>query len=147
MYGLESMNWMEHEMMEPRYRENGRARPADGPLPTDDVDLAQPAPTDTVAHEFTSLMADVQELLGGIAHLADPEIGRARAKIEAGIASTRQALADGALRARRQAADAVRGGDRYVRDRPWQAVGIAAALGLIVGALATSRWTRRPRRA
>jgi len=88
------------------------------------------------------LVADLQALLDGIAHLADPEIGPIRERIEAGIAATRTAIDETALRVRREAAKAIRSGDQYVRDRPWQTAGLAAGLGFLVGVLITSRWTR-----
>jgi ElaB/YqjD/DUF883 family membrane-anchored ribosome-binding protein len=84
-------------------------------------------------------MADVQDLLSRIAHVADPEIARVRARVERGLASAKQTLADGTDRVQRHAKDAVAAGDNYVREQPWQAVGIAAAAGLLVGFLVARR--------
>jgi ElaB/YqjD/DUF883 family membrane-anchored ribosome-binding protein len=85
--------------------------------------------------EAPNLTADVQDLLGRIAHVADPEIARLRAKIERGLATAKKTIVDGTDRVQRHAKDAMTAGDRHVRDRPWHAVGIAAAAGLVVGFL------------
>ena len=89
--------------------------------------------------QVPNLGADVQDLLGRIAHVADPEIARLRAKIERGLATTRKTFADGTDRVQRHAKDVMTAGDSYVRDRPWHAAGIAAAAGLVVGFLVGRR--------
>jgi ElaB/YqjD/DUF883 family membrane-anchored ribosome-binding protein len=83
--------------------------------------------------EVQDLMADVQDLLGQVAHVADPEVARLRAKVEAGVATARQAIGEGADQIRKTAGEAMKAGDDYVRDRPWQSVAVAAAAGLLVG--------------
>jgi ElaB/YqjD/DUF883 family membrane-anchored ribosome-binding protein len=75
--------------------------------------------------EVPNLSADVQNLLVRVAHVADPEIVRLRARIERGLATAKKTLADGTDRVQRRAKDILITGDGYVRDRPWQAVGTA----------------------
>ena len=89
--------------------------------------------------EVNNLMADVQDLLGRLSHVADPEIARVRAKVERGLTAAKKALVDGSDHIQRDAKNAMSAGDSYVRDQPWQAVGIAAAAGLVVGFLAARR--------
>jgi ElaB/YqjD/DUF883 family membrane-anchored ribosome-binding protein len=89
--------------------------------------------------EVGNLIADVQDLLSRLSHVADPEIARVRAKVEGALGTAKRALADGTDRVQRQAKNAVVAGDLYVRDNPWQAVGIAAAAGLVVGVLIARR--------
>jgi len=89
--------------------------------------------------EVHDLMADVQNLLGQMAHVADPEIARLRAKVAAALDTARQAVTDGTQRVRRQAKSALQAGDGYVRKQPWQAVGMGAVAGLIVGILLARR--------
>jgi ElaB/YqjD/DUF883 family membrane-anchored ribosome-binding protein len=91
------------------------------------------------AQEARNLLADVQDLLSRIAHVADPEIARVRVKVERGLASAKQAIADGTDRVQRHAKDAAAASDSYVREQPWQAVGIAAAAGLLIGFLVARR--------
>jgi len=85
------------------------------------------------APELHDLMADVQDLLSQLAHVADPDIARLRARVTETLVTARQTVAGGAAQARRQARDTLRAGDNYVRTQPWQAVGIAAAAGILVG--------------
>jgi ElaB/YqjD/DUF883 family membrane-anchored ribosome-binding protein len=53
--------------------------------------------------------------------------------------ATRQSLADGADAIRQHAQNVASTADNYVRDSPWQAIGIAALVGAVVGILATRR--------
>lgn len=89
--------------------------------------------------EFSDLMADIQDLVARIAHVNDPDVVRLRAKVERALSTAKSAIAQGSDRLQRQARDALKAGDGYVRDRPWQSVGIAAAAGLIVGFLLARR--------
>ena len=104
----------------------------------DGIDLAHQWRSAT-GQEVSDLMTDVQDLLGRVAHVADPEISRLRKKVEGALAGAKTALADGRNSVRRQAQEAVHAGDTYVRDQPWQAVGIAAAAGLLIGFLVARR--------
>lgn len=89
--------------------------------------------------EVDNLIADVQDLLGRVGHLADPEVALLRARVEQGIAITKQTLTDGSARVQRNARHALSAGDSYVRDQPWQAVGIAAVAGLVLGFVVARR--------
>ena len=51
------------------------------------------------------------------------------------IASTREAIGNGAERPLQRARQAYTAGKTYVRQRPWQAAGIAGLLGVVVGIL------------
>jgi ElaB/YqjD/DUF883 family membrane-anchored ribosome-binding protein len=95
--------------------------------------------TTSQRQEVSDLISDMQDLLGRVGHLADPEINLLRTRIEHGIAVAKQTLADGSSRVQRTARQALNAGDGYVRDQPWQAVGIAAAVGLAVGILVARR--------
>jgi len=86
-----------------------------------------------------TLIADVQDLLVLVAHVADPEIARLRVKVEGSIASAKEAAVDASVRVQRQARGAMNASDHYVHEKPWQAIGIAALAGLAVGALVSRR--------
>jgi ElaB/YqjD/DUF883 family membrane-anchored ribosome-binding protein len=92
--------------------------------------------------EVPNLNADVQNLLARVAHVVDPEVARLRTRIERGLATAKKTLVDGTDRVQRQAKDMLTTGDGYVRDRPWQAVGVAAAVGLFLGFLVARRSSR-----
>jgi len=123
--------------MESTFNDNGQASRADAKVRMTDAGGA--ALELQGSQEARNLMADMQDLLRRVAHVADPEIARLRAKIERGLTATKKNLADGTDRVQRHAKDVMNAGDGYVRDQPWQAVGIAAAAGLLVGFLVARR--------
>jgi ElaB/YqjD/DUF883 family membrane-anchored ribosome-binding protein len=102
-------------------------------------DSSQAVRADAKVREVPNLTVDVQNLLGRVAHVADPEIARLRVRIERGLSTAKKTLADGTERVQRHAKDILITGDGYVRDRPWQAVGVAAAVGLVLGFLVARR--------
>ena len=125
--------------METTINENGQAIGADARFRKIDAGDAASGSRGGASEEVHNLMADMQDLLGRISHVADPEIIRLRAKVERALATAKRTLADGADRVQRHAKDAMTAGDSYVRDQPWQAVGIAAAAGLVVGFIVARR--------
>ncbi len=60
------------------------------------------------------------------------------------LVRAKRTLAGGSDRVQRHARRAIDAGDSYVRDNPWQAVGIGATAGLIVGLLVARRYSRKP---
>ena len=89
--------------------------------------------------EIKSLIADVEDLMARIADLKDADVMQVRNKVQRAVDATKQSLADGADALRQQAQSAANTADDFVRDSPWQAVGIAALVGAIVGIIATRR--------
>jgi ElaB/YqjD/DUF883 family membrane-anchored ribosome-binding protein len=89
--------------------------------------------------EIKSLLADVEDLMARIADLKDADVVRVRGKVQRAVDATKQSLADGADVIRQHAQTAVSTTDDYVRDNPWQAIGVAALVGAVVGILATRR--------
>jgi ElaB/YqjD/DUF883 family membrane-anchored ribosome-binding protein len=62
-----------------------------------------------------------------------------KAKVKIALAAAKSALADSASQVRSQARQVSKNTDVYVRDNPWQVVGIAALIGIVVGILASRR--------
>jgi ElaB/YqjD/DUF883 family membrane-anchored ribosome-binding protein len=91
------------------------------------------------SNEIKSLIADVEDLMARIADLKDADVVRVRSKVQRAVDATKQSLADGADTIRQHAQNVASTADDYVRDSPWQAVGIAALVGAVVGILATRR--------
>jgi ElaB/YqjD/DUF883 family membrane-anchored ribosome-binding protein len=89
--------------------------------------------------EIKNLIADVEDLMARIADLKDADVTRVRNKVQRAVDATKQSLADGAEAIRQHAQSAANTADDFVRDSPWQAVGIAALVGAVVGILATRR--------
>ncbi len=91
------------------------------------------------ATEIKSLIADVEDLMARIADLKDADVMRVRSKVQRAVDATKQSLAEGADAIRQHAQSVAGTADDFVRDSPWQAVGIAALVGAVVGILATRR--------
>jgi ElaB/YqjD/DUF883 family membrane-anchored ribosome-binding protein len=84
-------------------------------------------------------LANVEDLTKAIKDVETPEIARVRAKVKIALAAAKSALSDGAAQVRSQAREATRTTDGFVRDNPWQVVGIAAVVGIALGILMTRR--------
>jgi ElaB/YqjD/DUF883 family membrane-anchored ribosome-binding protein len=89
--------------------------------------------------EIQNLIADVEDLMARIGDLKDADVARVRGKVQRAVEATKQSLADGADTLRQHAQNVASTADDYVRDSPWQAIGIAALVGAVVGILATRR--------
>jgi len=89
--------------------------------------------------EIKSLIADVEDLVARIADLKDTDVARVRNKVLGAIGSAKDSIADSAESVRRKAQRVATTADDFVHDRPWQAVGVAALVGAVVGILATRR--------
>ena len=78
-------------------------------------------------------MADVEDLVSRVVDVRDPELVRIRGKVQAALNSTRDSLVTSAQTVQRQARQAAETTDDYVRASPWQAVSIAALVGVALG--------------
>lgn len=89
--------------------------------------------------QINTFLENVEDLTTALKDVDTPEIARVKAKVKIAVAAARSALADGATQVKNQAKQATKTTDTYVRDNPWQVVGIAALIGIAVGILATRR--------
>jgi ElaB/YqjD/DUF883 family membrane-anchored ribosome-binding protein len=91
------------------------------------------------ANEIKNLIADVEDLVARIADLNDADVARVRSRVMRAVDSAKDSLAGSADTLRRRAQRAASGADDYVRESPWQAVGLAAVVGAVVGILVARR--------
>ncbi len=91
------------------------------------------------SEEITNLIADVEDLMARIADVNDVDVVKLRMRVARAVDAAKGALADGSDTVRRHAQRAAASADDYVRESPWQAVGIAALVGAVVGILAARR--------
>jgi ElaB/YqjD/DUF883 family membrane-anchored ribosome-binding protein len=85
------------------------------------------------------VIGDAEELLSATAGQAGEKITAARARIQANLKVAKQRLADVGGVAAERAKVAAQATDEFVREHPWQAVGVAAAAGVILGMLISRR--------
>ena len=89
--------------------------------------------------DLKMIIADTDELLRATANQAGARIAEARVRLEGSlkVANARIAEAQEAAMARTRVA--AKATDDYVRAKPWNAVGIAAGVGLVLGVLIARR--------
>lgn len=89
--------------------------------------------------EIQNLIADVEDLLSKVGNLKDADVTRVRGKVEHALSAAKRSLSQGTDTIRRQARATAATADDYVHDSPWQALGLAALAGVVVGFLVTRR--------
>jgi len=92
-----------------------------------------------LAADLKVLVADTEELLKATAGQAGEKVAAAREKIGASLASAKIKLADFEHAVVEKTKEAARVTDDYVHENPWQAVGIAAGVGFLLGLLVSRR--------
>lgn len=101
--------------------------------------MATPSTTEVskekLMQDLQNVVTDAEELLRATASQTGERVAIARERIEENLvaAKARLEVAERAvLEKTKQAATAT---DEYVHDNPWQAIGVAAGVGLLVGML------------
>jgi len=89
--------------------------------------------------EFNRLAADVDDLVRKVAHVTDADIARVRQRVEQKLGEARQKFGEGAERVRANGRQLMETTDGHVHERPWTALGIAAAVGILIGVLSSRR--------
>lgn len=94
---------------------------------------------ETLMADFQALVSDTERLLEHTATLAGEQADELRTQIHDSLLRARETLqlTEQPLRERGEAA--VTATEDYVQNNPWQAVGIAAGVGFLIGLLATRR--------
>ena len=88
-----------------------------------------------VAHEYHAFLDDVETLVSSASSMTTEELAHTKAKLIDYVATARASVrrAGGVLIDRARTGAKVT--NRYVHDEPWQAVGITAVAGLLIGFL------------
>ncbi|HTP72534.1 MAG TPA: DUF883 family protein [Burkholderiaceae bacterium] len=94
---------------------------------------------DQLAADFQRVMEDIDALLNAGGTKVEGEVKAIRERLRDRLDDARMKVSDlqyeGVERARR----AARHTDEYVHEHPWHAVGVGAAIGLLVGVLIARR--------
>ena len=85
------------------------------------------------------VVADAEELLRATASQAGEKVSAARERIQASLATAKVKLSDAEQVLLEKSKLAAKATDEYVRENPWQAVGVAAVAGLVLGVLISRR--------
>ena len=90
---------------------------------------------DKLVDEFSAVLAEAEEMLKRAATETGDKARDLRSQIETKLLQAKLSLQELEGQAVDQAKAAARATDDYVHDKPWQAVGVAAAVGFLVGLL------------
>ena len=90
--------------------------------------------------QVKSFLDNVEDLTRALKDVDSPDIAKVRAKVKIALAAAQSAMADTASQLRYQAQQVGKRTDTFVRDNPWQVIGIAAVVGLAVGIFASRRY-------
>jgi ElaB/YqjD/DUF883 family membrane-anchored ribosome-binding protein len=88
-----------------------------------------------IAEDLRTVIADAETLLRDVATEAGELGADARDKLVAQLEGARARLAELETKARETAKESAKATDTWVRDNPWQAVGIGVGAGLVLGLL------------
>jgi ElaB/YqjD/DUF883 family membrane-anchored ribosome-binding protein len=88
---------------------------------------------------INEFLDNVDDLTKAIKDVETPDIARVRAKVKMALSAAKSALADSATQVRGQASQITKTTDSYVRENPWQVVGIAAVVGVLLGVMMSRR--------
>ena len=86
-----------------------------------------------------SFLESVEDLTNALKDIESPDIARVRAKVRLALVAAKSAAADTASQIGSSARQIGQRTDGFVRDNPWQVIGIAAVVGLAVGIFASRR--------
>jgi ElaB/YqjD/DUF883 family membrane-anchored ribosome-binding protein len=88
-----------------------------------------------IAREFQAFLSDVEDLISSTTSLSSEDLARAKVTLGARISSARASIDKVGSAVSDQARSGAAAADSYVRNQPWQAVGIGAAAGILIGYL------------
>jgi ElaB/YqjD/DUF883 family membrane-anchored ribosome-binding protein len=89
--------------------------------------------------QVNNFLDSVEDLTKALKDIDTPDVARVRAKVRIALAAAKSAVSDTASQIGSQAREVGKRTDGYVRENPWQVIGIAVAVGLAVGFLASRR--------
>jgi ElaB/YqjD/DUF883 family membrane-anchored ribosome-binding protein len=90
---------------------------------------------DKLAADFGTVIEDTEELLQATASEASEQVNAARARVQESIRAAKQEI--GAVE--KLAVGKAKAADDYARGHPWTAIGVAAAVGALIGMLISRR--------
>jgi ElaB/YqjD/DUF883 family membrane-anchored ribosome-binding protein len=91
------------------------------------------ASRDKLVEDVKILTKDVQELLKATASVVGEKAADARTKVQESLKVAQEKLATVHASAKDKGQQAFVATDGYVRDNPWNAVGVAAGVGFLLG--------------
>jgi len=92
-----------------------------------------------IARDIQNVVTDAQELLKTVQSEGQTRLTEVKGQVQAKLDNAKQMLGQLGTQVQDGAKQAMDTTDTYVRDNPWRAVGISAAVGALVGILIARR--------
>lgn len=96
-------------------------------------------PKEKLLADLHAVVADAEALLKATAGQAGADVAELRGKVQARLAQAKESLVDAQHAVVDKAKAAGQAADTYVHENPWQSIGLAAGIGLLVGLLVARR--------
>ncbi len=100
----------------------------------DNTDVANVS-KEKLVNDMKIVIADAEEILRATANQAGEKVGELRERIQERLRDAKIRLQDAEAALVDKTKAAARATDDFVHEHPWQAVGVAAAIGLALGVL------------
>ena len=100
----------------------------------DNTDVANVS-KEKLVNDMKIVIADAEEILRATANQAGEKVGELRERIQERLRDAKVRLQDAEAALVDKTKAAARATDDFVHENPWQAVGVAAAIGLALGVL------------
>jgi ElaB/YqjD/DUF883 family membrane-anchored ribosome-binding protein len=95
---------------------------------------------DKLLAELRMVVADAEEMLQAtVEQQGAPGAAEARRRLQARLQSARERIGQWQETAVERAKEASKATDAYVHEHPWKAIGVAGAVGVLIGALISRR--------
>nr|WP_297526327.1 DUF883 family protein [uncultured Roseateles sp.] len=101
--------------------------------------MAKTSPSDRLLNDLNQVVSDAESLLRATADQTSAGASELRARVQSTLDRAKSSLGEFQSAAVDRAKAAGKATDDYVHDNPWQSVGVAAGVGLLIGLLLTRR--------
>jgi ElaB/YqjD/DUF883 family membrane-anchored ribosome-binding protein len=91
--------------------------------------------TDKLITDLQLVVSDAEELLKATAGQAGDKVAAVRARAEESIHNAKMRLAANSEMISVRSREVARHADQYIHENPWNAIGVAAGIGLVLGFL------------
>jgi ElaB/YqjD/DUF883 family membrane-anchored ribosome-binding protein len=96
--------------------------------------------TDRTRHgELHNLLSDIEDLIKNQTSWTEEDLSHAKVALGERIDSAKKSMDEMGKEITERTRYAVKTTDNYVHENPWQAIGIGAALGILVGVVVSRR--------
>jgi len=95
--------------------------------------------TDKLIEDLKVVIRDAEALIKATAAQTGEKIQEVRSRAEESLARAKVRLSEAETEAMKQAREVADATEEYVRENPWQSIGIAAGVGLLLGVLIARR--------